>query len=537
MDLQALQEARDLVWLYLAGPTLGLVGLILTVRLRAPQWRLLGRGLKALRARPRPNTLAPGLATVLTTVGAMGAAGAVGAATAVSLGGPGVLPYLWLFGILMGPLAYAETWLARTDAPGKSDVAASGSLTRRLRRMGDRWRIPSLALTAALLVTGFAFAGGVHGRALADATERLLPGSTLVLVGGAAAVGALLVITAERTRSVAGWLGLAGLLVLAGAAIAAMVTNFADAAGVLARAFSDAFEGAPRSGEFTGAFAGEIAFAATLHLLPPIGATTGTVGAIHALAGGKSRDQSTLALLAPFFYAVVATLLVVAFVGTGVFGTRYADRRPLLETRIHRVAAASAAQRAETDRLYDGLVRIMEGRTRNPALSIGTPRGMVATPLFEIDGEPADIALRVEDGVPYEILKPGRFGALTQRPFHEAYEVDVVGDMLPTGAGLLLRSMSEGAGDLTARFALAGLLALATVAFAVWGWALGRSLPTPARGPRLIVGLLPAGGAALTVATSLRWLPVLGSLAAGVTAVLVALVLLGLSKEVAERTK
>ncbi|HJL21621.1 MAG TPA: hypothetical protein RMH80_05275, partial [Polyangiaceae bacterium LLY-WYZ-15_(1-7)] len=98
MDPDALFSARDQLWFYLAAPVLALAALVLTVRLRAPQWRLLGKAFRGLRLRggkDEAHPVAPGLATALASVGAFGAAAAVGSATAVSLGGAGVLPWLW----------------------------------------------------------------------------------------------------------------------------------------------------------------------------------------------------------------------------------------------------------------------------------------------------------------------------------------------------------------------------------------------------------------------------------------------------------
>lgn len=534
MDFQALQSFGEDAWLYLAAPLALVAFLVLSVRLRAPQWRLLKHGAKTLRARPKKG-LAPGLTTVLTTVGTLGAAGAVGAGTAVAMGGPGVLPWLWLICIVVAPLHFAEVWLARTAAPGQTDKKATGSLTRRLSQMGDRWRVPTLVSIVLVLGTGFAFAGGAHGHALAETAEVLLPGSTIALVCGAALVGAAFVVFEDRTQSIAAWLGFAGIFALVVAAVWAMASDFGEAFGTLSIAMADAFEGAPRRDEFTGAFVGEIAFAAVLWVLPPIGATSGVVGAMHSISGGKTRGQASTALFVPFAYAIVGTLLVMAFVGTGAFGARYADRCDLMETRIYRLSASSASERQEDERLYDGMVRIVEGEPRNPALSVGTARGMVSHAKFELDGEPADLALRVEDGVPFEVLQPGRLGALDRQDFAVAQRIEVVGEMLPRGGGLVMRAMGTGESDLAARFGLAGLLALAAVGFGIWGWALGRVLsPSASRPLRIGVGLLPSLGAVLAVLVGGGWIAAIGTVIAALSLAFVAVVLLATSRHVAD---
>ena len=541
MDPDALFSARDQLWFYLAAPVLALAALVLTVRLRAPQWRLLGKAFRGLRLRggkDEAHPVAPGLATALASVGAFGAAAAVGSATAVSLGGAGVLPWLWLFGILLAPIRYGETLLAGTDAPGRGEKAASGSLPRRLLRMGDRWRVPRWLFLALTLFAGFTWAGGVQGLALRDAAAEILPGSTLPLAAGVAGVGALLVLGGARFHAVAGWIGAAGLLALTVAALWGFAADPGAAFGTLGRAFGDAFEGAPQLEDFTGAFAGEIAFAAVLHVLAPMGATAGVAGAINGLSTGKTRPQAAVSVLGPLFHAAVATLLVMAFVGTGAFGTRVASERGLDGVRVYRIAAETASQRAEGDRLYSGQMRIMEGQARNPTLSLGTDRGMVREPRFERRGEPADVALVVEDGRAIRIMAPGRFGALAEIDRSALDEITVQGEMLPTGAGLLVGSLEQGGGDLAGRFALAAILALAAVALAAWGFALGRSLPASAPLPAQIgAGLLPAAGALLAATGAAPWLTPLGGIAAALLATATGLLLLARTRELHELGK
>ena len=66
MNLQALTSIRDLAWLYAAGPLLLIAALLLTARLKAPQWRRLPDAFRALREPGNAGEGAPpGLATAL----------------------------------------------------------------------------------------------------------------------------------------------------------------------------------------------------------------------------------------------------------------------------------------------------------------------------------------------------------------------------------------------------------------------------------------------------------------------------------------
>lgn len=532
--MDTLLQLRDQLWFYLAGPALALAALVLTVRLRAPQFRLLPSAFRALRTRngDDPGTLAPGLALLVDTVAAFGAAAVVGTATAVTLGGAGVLPYVLLFAVFLAPLRYAEVWLARTNAPGKKkkERRGRGSLATRVGATSDRHRVFGALLFLVVAAAGFAWAGGAQGEALRTTVERLLPGSGLPLVAGAAGVGALLFLGGARVRGLLGWLALFGLVVLFAAGLWGCFADPGGAFGVLGRAFGDAIEGAPQLDAFTGAFAGEVAAAAVLFALPPMASTTGASGAIAELGGGKTRVQAQLAVLGTFFYAIVATVLVMAFVGSGALGARVTDARSITDITVMTIPAESASQRAEDNRRYSGLMRILDGTPRNPNLSLATPRGMIEDPSFELDGEPADVALRLEDGRAKRIMVPGRFGALTEAGQGTLRRVMARGEMLPNGPGLVTRSL-ESAHSLAPRVGLAGLLALVAIALAGWGFALAGSAPLP-EGAKRVVGLLPAAGAGLAASGVAPWLSVAGGIAVGVAATLGALVLLARSGEV-----
>ncbi|MCU0671518.1 MAG: alanine:cation symporter family protein [Myxococcota bacterium] len=538
MDPVALADAHEPLWYYLVTPLLVLTALVLTVRLRAPQWRRLPDAIRALRGPSEGITPLPAFG--LSTVGTFGAASAIGAFTAVSLGGAGALPWLWLFGFLLAPIPYAEIWLARTDAPGRagSDDDATGSLARRLYRMGERWRLLGALLALLVIFAAFTFGGAANADALARATSTILPGSTLALVGAAAGVGALLALGGSRTHAIAGWLGLVGLGTLLAAGLWALFSDPGGCFGALASSFTDAFEGAAQRDAWTGALAGEIARSTTTALFVPLAAPTGASGAVHALSAHKTRDQAALSLLGSLTAVVIATLLVMVGVGTGALGQRVQSRRAILDdVRIHRLAAESASQRAEEERLYTGMERIADGASRNPSISVATARGMIHEPRFvQVENgetKPADLALRVVRGRPDRVMLPGRFGALQEAPLSVLEDVYVEGEMVPDGPELASASL-ERAHDFAPRLALAALLALAAVGFAVWGTSAARALSSRLP-PALALGvsILPAAGAGLAISGVAPWLAPLGALAAGALVALAALVILARSREIA----
>src|SRR5688500_13304733 len=100
--MEGREAARDVAWLYVAGPIVGLAALYLTARLGVPQILRLAAAFRGIREHDRDaaGDVSPGIAVALSTVGAYGAAGAVGAATAISIGGAGAIAWIWLGGIL-----------------------------------------------------------------------------------------------------------------------------------------------------------------------------------------------------------------------------------------------------------------------------------------------------------------------------------------------------------------------------------------------------------------------------------------------------
>jgi len=535
MNLEALTSIRDLAWLYAAGPLLLIAALLLTARLKAPQWRRLPDAFRAIRE-PGEGTegAAPGLAAALAAVATFGAAGVVGAATAVSLGGPGTLPYLWLFGILLAPIYYAQTLFAKTDAPGKGDATASGSVSRRLLRMGGAWRLLGGTVLLAVLAVACLWGGAVHGAALMETTQELLPGSTPVLVGAAAGLGTLLALSEEKTAGLAGWLSVAGLTVLLVAALWGIAADPGLAFGALADSFVGALEGSPRAGDFTGALAGEVAFGATLFLLPPAASGVGVAGSLESLSRGRVRIQAALSLLTPLIFAVFATLLVMASVGTGAFGEKVDGERSLLDARFYTVPAETANERLDEARLYDGYVRIRDGEPRNPHLLVGSERGMISEPRYEYNGRTADIALQVREGAAFRLMRNSGPDTLSDIDSTHLWRASVRGEMVPTGGTLAVATARSAGGDMAARILLAALLALAAVAFAGFGLGAGRALPTsvPAAA-KMGVALLPGVGVALVLTEALPGTPLLGQVVLAVLVALVSLTLILRSPELA----
>jgi AGCS family alanine or glycine:cation symporter len=539
--MQALDTLRDGIWSFVAAPVLALAAILLTVLLRAPQLTRFAEGWRAVFAHDpsAPGHLPPATATLLSFAATWGGAAAVAAATAVSLGGAGALAWLWLFGILLAPLRYAEVLLARSSPPGKAGGEARGSLGARLA--GDRVsgvRAIGSALLALVPITAFAWFGGTHGAAVFDLAEQLLPGSGTPVGLAVALVAALttgLVLgrgTAREVPVVVGWLALAALAALFAVAFVGLLDDPRIAMGCVPRALEDAFSGAEHVGAFSGALAGEVAAAGVLQLLPPLAATGGVDGAVHdAARAHTARGQASAALIGVFLHVVLATMLGFSFVVTGAFHRRVESERSLAELTLWRSAFDTVSQRRETsDRAFSGTVRVIEGEARARPLELATERGMVTSPRYFEHGQPADFALRVREGRATMMLVLDEHATLVPVPLERLRDVRVRGRMLPAGALLVATAMVRAGGEAASRIALVALLLLAAIGAAAWGLASARAV----RGPLSIAAaFLPAAGLLLASLQIVPWLASAGAICAALLATAAALGVLAKGRELA----
>jgi len=160
MDLlqDLLNRINGFVWgPYLLLPLLLLTGLFLTIRLGGLQFRVLGHALWLALVKRRERSDAPGdvshyqaLATALSAT--LGVGNIAGVATAIGIGGPGALFWMWITGLLGMATKYSEALLAvkfrRTDAAGEQ---TGGPMEYLRRGVGGR--------TGRLLGTAFALFG------------------------------------------------------------------------------------------------------------------------------------------------------------------------------------------------------------------------------------------------------------------------------------------------------------------------------------------------------------------------------------------
>ncbi|MCA9606534.1 MAG: hypothetical protein KC619_13105 [Myxococcales bacterium] len=538
MTPEEMTELLAALWTWVAAPAAALAALVLTVRLKLPQLLQLPAAFRALREEDdgAPGIVAPAAAVAMSSVLSYGAAAAVGAATAVALGGPGAMAWAWIFSFLLAPVRMGEAVLARTAPPGQAG-GATGSLAGRL--LADASPVArGLGWSVLILVplAGFAFYGGVHGAAVVDAAAQLLPGSALVLGVAVAGVGLVLaLLPTKRFGALLGWIAAVSLIALFGAALVTLFSDLGRGLGGFSRAFNDAIYDMPSTGAFSGAAAGEIAFAAVLYLLPPLASTAGADGAWHAAAQAKTtKGQAAAALLGALTYGVLTTVLGLSLVATNAFTRPVETTRPVGEVTFYDAPFDTVSQREERSRRFDGIIRVIDGDTGVVTTHPGVERSMILTPTFEENGEPGNVMLRIQRGRVIEIQRPGTLGALETAEPAAMRTVLVRGRMTPRGGLLLAESVSRGGGAITSRVALAALLLLAALGAAGWGFGVRKTLA--ARIPDAqarFAAAIPSLGLGLAATGVWRGFDAFGLVVAAVLTVAVSLVLLLKSGEIA----
>lgn len=248
---------NDLVW---GWPLIGLLigtGLLLTILTGAIQVRRLGFALREVLGRIRWRSGAGGdvrpfqaVATALAST--VGVGNIAGVATAIFLGGPGAVFWLWVSGLLGMATKYGEIVVALHYRERDGSGAMRGGAMYVLKKgLGLPWLGSVFALLSAL--AAFGIGNMVQANSVADALRTTLGLPTWLTGTGLVVLTALVILGGIRSIArVTQWLVpfMAGFYLLG--ALGVMVLH----AGQLPRAFGLIFEGAFSGTAAVGGFAG-----------------------------------------------------------------------------------------------------------------------------------------------------------------------------------------------------------------------------------------------------------------------------------------
>ncbi|MCL1897931.1 MAG: sodium:alanine symporter family protein [Micrococcales bacterium] len=315
-------------WLLI--PLLFATGFVLTIRLRGVQFTKLGPALR-LGLLHRQDAGAEGdishyqaLTTALAAT--VGVGNIVGVATAIGMGGPGALFWMWVTGLFGMASKYSEAFLGsyyrKTDARGEQFGGPQVYLEKAIKGIGGKILAISFAIFGALAAFGIgnmtqvnAVVTNVHNafKISNDTSWRLVTGIVvmvlvgLVLLGGIKRIG---VVTA-------GFVPLMILVYLvAGTIILAM--NASHIPGAFGRVFSDAFTGTAATGGFIGS---TIALAIRYGMARGIFSNESGMGSAAIVAAAAKTTHPVRQGLVSMTQTFIDTIIVVTFTGLVIIST------------------------------------------------------------------------------------------------------------------------------------------------------------------------------------------------------------------------
>jgi len=264
MDLAGLQSALETFSGWIWGPwfliplLLG-TGLYLTIRLGGLQFIRLGSALRlGLLTRKDPGSdgdISQFQALTTALAATVGTGNIVGVATAIGIGGPGALFWMWVTGLLGMASKYSEAFLGvrfrTTDSAGEKNGGPQQYLERGIR--GPVGKVLGLSFSIFAVIACFGIGNMTQGNSIAQNLDSsfsvptwvtglvLTAFALIVLVGGIKSIG----------RVTAGLVPIMIVFYVLGA-IYILIANVGELPAAFAQIFTEAFTGTSAVGGFAG---------------------------------------------------------------------------------------------------------------------------------------------------------------------------------------------------------------------------------------------------------------------------------------------
>ena len=334
---ELIEEIAGLLW---GPPTILLLlgtGLYLTVRLRFVQVRRLRGGFRALAraSEQEAGEISPGRALSVALAATIGTGNIAGVATAIAMGGPGAVFWMWITAVVGMATKFAESSLGvfyRVHDPAGGYVG--GPMYYIERALGPRWKPLAVLFAIFTVMTTMGTGNLAESNAVADTLEYSLrhvfghePGEAgrwirlgigvlygglvwLVIIGGVKRIGAV----AVRLVPAMALLYVVGALVV-------LALHAEAVPGALALIVRSAFEPVAATGGFAGAtVAAALRFGVARGMFSnEAGLGTGPIAHAAARTNDPVR-QGSVALIEPLLDTlVVCTMTALVIIATGVW--------------------------------------------------------------------------------------------------------------------------------------------------------------------------------------------------------------------------
>lgn len=324
---QTLSTASNFIWgPYLLIPLLLTTGVFLTIRLRGLQFRQLGHALYlALIVRKEENAhgeISHFQALMTALAATVGTGNIVGVATAIALGGPGALFWMWITGLVGLATKYCEALLSVKyrilDHRGEH---AGGPMYYLTRGINQKKLGASLGWLFALFTSVAAFGIGnmVQSNAVADAVagafgiREWVTGLViaialgLVILGGIKSIG--------RVTSIFVPTMIILYLTVSGAI---WILNIEAIPAAFSLVFRDAFTGSAATGGFAGT---TMAIAMRYGIARGIFSNESGLGSAGIVAAAAQTQQPARQALVSMTQTFIDTLVVCTFTGIAIIAT------------------------------------------------------------------------------------------------------------------------------------------------------------------------------------------------------------------------
>lgn len=231
-------------------------GLFLTVRLRGIQVTMLGHALRETFARPKVNEagdISHFKALMIALAATIGTGNIIGVATAISVGGPGALFWMWVTAAVGMATKYAEGVLAvKYRVVDENGEMAGGPMYYLERGLGQKWLGVLFAIFGA--AASFGIGNMVQANAVAgNLHESLGISTTITGVVLAICTAGVIMGGVKNIGNVSAVMVPVMAVVYVGGCLFILARFAGEVPGAIALVFSDAFTGTAATGGFLGA--------------------------------------------------------------------------------------------------------------------------------------------------------------------------------------------------------------------------------------------------------------------------------------------
>ena len=298
-------------------------GVVLTVLTRAVQFKYLGFALKEVLGKLTQRTtgtgdVSPFQAVSTALASTVGTGNIAGVATALTLGGPGALFWLWLSGLLGMCTKFAEIVIAlHYREPDATGTMRGGAMYTLRKGLGLPWLGGIFALLTA--IAAFGIGNMVQANSVADSLQssfgidERITGIVLVALTAAVILGGI-----QRIGQVTQVLVPFMSLLYLGGGLLILLLHYADLSSAVALVFESAFSGAAATGGFAGATVRAGMQAGIARGLFSNEAGLGSAPMVHAAA---KTDHPVRQGLYGIFEVFVDTVLVCTVTGLAILVT------------------------------------------------------------------------------------------------------------------------------------------------------------------------------------------------------------------------